>query len=168
MSVVGFGQSGFFKTYSDFKKGHIEEDLGKFRTFNYFGKRFQAVFQKNGKKKFVSLKRKKAWGMTDGERVFRFDSKKRPCVLIMDGKIVVFGNYTTKFTKNGLEAENIGEHPFYFASGVNDKMIFLSRKKLLKTFDKGTKARKALKKDTGNSLNDVIGFIQDYNAGKYD
>lgn len=166
--LAGHAQSGLFMTYKDYKSGKIAEDLGELVAINNMGRRFQVVFKKKGEKRiFINLKKKDIWGFTDGERIFRVGFKKMPYVLLIEGKIVAWGNHTSKFTKNGLEADDTREFPFFFSSSVDGEMTVLTRKKLLKTLKKGSKPYKELKRN-GYNLAAILEFIGDYNAGKFD
>lgn len=168
ISTIGFSQGGIIRTFSDYENGKIEE-VGEFKIFYFAGKRFKAIFKKDGKKVKINLKKETMWGLTDGKRVFRLDPKKRPCLLIQKGGIVVFGNYSTKLTKYGYEAEKVREFPFYFATSINGEMKPITKGNIQKLFKKGSKEYKEIKKSyKGAGLFEMMQFIEEYNAGKFD
>lgn len=168
LSFVGtfaFSQGGIFRTFKDFKNGKAEA-CGEFKHFSGVKNRMTGHFVLNGEKNKIRFKKEKMWGLTtDGENLYRLDPKQRPCLLIETGKIFVWGNWSTKYTKYGMEAKMIDEYPFYYSTSLNGKMIFLHRKTLLKEFEKGSKLYKKLKKDHRGGVEDVLRFIQAYNEG---
>lgn len=129
-----FGQVGIYETYEDFLNNKLVEYPEHLYTSNFLGV-FKVVFaDENGKKLKIKLDHEHMWGFKrkDGS-IARVCKENQPQVLVVEGKICVYGNSTTRFTDDGVRITYNQFFP-HFSEGINGELMPLTRHSYKKYF----------------------------------
>ncbi len=155
-------QVGVYKTYEDYKKNKLYEYSEYLNTYHAFGD-FKVVFlDKNGEKVRIDIKEKEMWGYVNTKGyLFRIDRKNNPNVVMINGKIVVYGNYSTIL---GEESATMKGNQFApkFSFGLDGEMFDLKKSNLKKELAWDRVALQKLKQ-TSRYPQALIDFIMEYN-----
>ena len=126
---LAIAQIGIFETYDDYLNNKVIEYPGFKSTYHAAGN-FKVVFlDKDGEKVKIDVDKASMWGYRNGYGyVLRVNEKNNPNVIILEGEIIVYGNYSTYFTADGASMRSNQFAP-QISRGLNGKMMDLNKKK---------------------------------------
>ncbi len=165
---VLYAQIGVFRTYEDYLNNKVVKEYSGYYGTGHFANNFKVVFlDQNGDKVKIKVDRHSMWGYRRGDgKVFRVNEKNIPYVVIQTGKLVLYGNYTTKFTEDGVTLEE-NQFGLQVSLGLDSEMVRLTKRKLRKLLigdDRALRKIDQMKSVTSlGKLHEMVDFIIAYN-----
>lgn len=160
-----FGQIGIFKSFEDFQNNKVDKYHEYIKTSNALGN-FKIVFlDRDGNKEKIDISKTDMWGYRrDDGAIVRINEKNNPNVIIANGSIVVYGNFSTTISNNLVTIKSTNYVP-QISKGLNDTMVNLTKRNLRKLISNDQAALEKLK-ETSAHYQDLIDFIQEYNKSQ--
>lgn len=157
-------QVGIFKNYDDFFANEVKTYKEYKSTHHALGKFKITFINEKGRETKIDVEHSKMWGYKkNDDTIFRVSAKNIPYVIIIYGKMAVYGNYSTEIDGNEYEMR-ANQFPPQVSMGLNGEMLPLSRKNIKKLLlAEGDEAAYERAKKTKNYYQALVDFVIEYN-----